>query len=354
MDTLLKTAVCIFLVICCHVSLAYAEEVYNPTAEILEQAENGKETILQEMEDGFSFRKVVTDVGGLFFDELKTMMKGFPLLFLVLIFYGIKNCMEFPHSLDRTVSLGCFSVTAMTAGTIFSELSQSANDMITHLSEFVYLTIPALTGLIANGGRVLTAAKSTYFILGFINLLTFAIQKIFFPGILLYFMFSVISSLLEKDYFSTLKSTLSSFIKTALPLLVGIFITVLGVITSVSKASDDLTVKTAKMALGNCIPFLGGVLADSGEYLIQTVSQIKAQAGFAGILVLCYIFLVPVLKVLAGFLLFKLLSVLACLFSDRKTTEFYENAAATLGMLSGILGTVSVLAILGIMILMGI
>ena len=100
------------------------------------------------------------------------------------------------------------------------------------------------------------------------------------------------------------------------------------------------------MALGNCIPFLGNVLADSGEYLIQTVSQIKAQAGLAGILVLCYIFLVPLLKVLAGLLLFKLL----CVFAG----FFYENISSATGMMSGIMGTMSVLVILSMMILMGV
>ncbi len=333
--------------------VAYGNQVINPTETILEQSPD-KERIAETMEHGFSFGEIIKNIFELFLKELKTMSRGFPILFLVLIFYGIKGCMGFPLSLDRTVSLGCFSVTALTVGKIFGELSQSANELITHLSEFVYLTIPALTGLIANGGRVLTAAKSTYFILGFINLLVFAIQKLFFPTIILYFVFSVVSALLEKDYFSAVKSTLSSLIKTALPLLIGIFTTVLSIITSVSKASDELTVKTAKMALGNCIPFLGNVLADSGEYLIQTVSQIKAQAGLAGILVLCYIFLVPLLKVLAGLLLFKLLCVFAGFFNDAKTTEFYENISSSMGMLSGIMGTMSVLVILSMMILMGV
>ena len=353
MGTVLKTGILLILLLSLCVCSAYGQEIHNPTEEILELAQDDADTLRQEMKEGFSLKRILSNIWGVFFNELKTMATGFPLLFFVLILQGMKNCMEFPHSLDRTVSLGCFSVTAVTAGGIFSELAQAAEDMITHLSEFNYLTIPALTGLVANGGRVLTAAKSTYFILGFINLLTFAIQKFFFPGLLLYFLFSVISALLEKDYFSALKSTLSTLIKTALPLLVGIFITVLGVITSVSKSADDLTIKTAKMALGNCIPFLGGVIADSGEYLIQTVSQIKAQAGLAGILVLCYTFLVPILKILAGFLLFQLLCVLSCLLSDQKTTGFYENASTTLGMLCGILGTVSMLSILGIMILMG-
>ncbi len=340
------------LVFLCFFSLSQvsAAEIPNPTEAILD---NAPKESSEAMEEGFSFGKVLSNIGDLFLGELKTMASRVPMLLVILIFYGIKNCMEFSHSLNRTVSLGCFSAAALLTGEIFTELSLVAEDMLTHLSEFVYLTIPALTGLVANGGRVLSAAKSTYFILGFMNLLVFAIQKFFFPMILLYFVFSVISALLEKDYFAAVKKVLSSLMKTLLPLLVGIFTTVLTIVTSVSKASDELTVKTAKMALGNCIPFLGTVLTDSGEYLIQTVSQIKAQAGLAGILALCYIFLVPILKIIAGLLLFKLLSVFACLLNEQKTTDFYENVSTALGMLAGIMGTVAVAAVVGIMILMG-
>ena len=183
MDSLLNQArQFVFSLLLFHVLLCptvCAQDIINPTETILEQAGAEEEPIRKQMLEGVSFGGILSDIGNLFLCEIRTMSKGFPLLFLVLIFYGIKNCMEFPYSLDRTVSLGCFSVTALTAGQIFGELTQSAQDMLTHLSKFVYLTIPALTGVIANGGRVLTAAKSTYFILGFINLLTFAIEKFF-------------------------------------------------------------------------------------------------------------------------------------------------------------------------------
>lgn len=341
---------CILLFLGLYSPLTYAAEVENPTQTILDNAPPETETILEE---GFSFRTVLNNLGDLFVGEFKALSTRVPMLLVILIFHGIKHCMDFPHSLNRTVSLGCFSATVLFTGEIFSQLSLVAEDMLNHLSEFVYLTIPALTGLIANGGRVLSAAKSTYFILGFMNLLVFAIQKFFYPAVMLYFVFSVISVLLEKDYFEAIKKVLLSITKTVLPFLVGIFTTVLTVVTSVSKASDELTVKTAKMALGNCIPFLGSVLTDSGEYLIQTVSQIKAQAGLAGILGLCYILLVPLFKIIAGLLIFKLLSVVACLLQEEKSTEFYENVSSALGMLAGMMGTVAVVAMLGTMILMG-
>ena len=130
--------------------------------------------------------------------------------------------------------------------------------------------------------------------------------------------------------------------------------TLLTVSASVSRSADALTLKAAKLALGSCIPFLGNVLTDSGEYLIQTITQIKAQAGLAGVLVILYMFLVPIAKIVSGILVYKGLSVTACFLGDEQMTSFYEEFSGALGMLAGVVGCVSVLSLLGIMILMGI
>ncbi len=299
------------------------------------------------------FQNIGRNLISLFLGELKTVAKNIPLMVAVLILFGIKNCMDFSASLNRTVSLGCFSATALLCGGMVSQLCAISEDVISHLAEFVYLSIPALTGLIANGGRVLSAAKSTYFILGFMDVIVFLIQKFFFPGVLLYFLCAVISALTEKDYFAALKKLLPSLTKTVLPLLVGIFVACLSVLTSVSKSSDELTVKTAKMALGTCVPFLGSVLTDSGEYLLQTLSQIKAQTGFVGIAGLGYLFVIPMLKLLAGLLMLKGLSVVACFLGVDTMSTFYDDVGNALGMLIGMTATVSVMGILALMILMG-
>ncbi|MBO5408213.1 MAG: hypothetical protein J6A61_02255 [Clostridia bacterium] len=345
----------VFLVIILLLVLPFsvdANELKNPTEEILSLAEDS-ETYHQSSEEKPSLGTLWEQADDLFFRELKAMLSRVKLLVAMLVLWGMKSCMDFPFSFNRTVTLGCMAPILYLTGEIFTELTTVATDMIEQLSQFVYLIIPTLTGLIANGGRVLSSAKSTYFILGFMNVLVFLIGHLFVPAILLYFVCSVMSAIVEKDYFSALKKVLLSVNKTALPLCIGIFTTLLTVLTTVSKSSDALTLQTAKMALGNCIPFLGSALSDSGEYLIQTVAQIKAQAGLAGIVALCYIFLVPILKILSGILIFKGLSVCAGFLCEDTVTEFYDNAQTALGMLAGVTATVSVIAILGIMILMG-
>ncbi len=305
-------------------------------------------------EAGFSWEALWETVKTVLWGEFSLLRGKIPSLLILMILIGIKNCMKFPISLTRTVHLGFFCALALSAGELFRELSAVAENCITRLSELVYLTIPALTGLVANGGRVLSAAKSTYFILGFMNILTFLLKNFFLPAIFIFFMCVILGSLLEKDYFSSLKKAILWSVKTVLPILIGIFMTVFSLLTTVTKASDSLALQSAKMALGNCIPFLGGTLSDSGEYLIQTLSQIKAKAGLTGVITVSYAFLSPLVKLVAGFLSFQGLAICAGFLSDEKTALFFEDIANALGMLTAIVATVSVISVLGIMILMGI
>ena len=127
--------------------------------------------------------------------------------------------------------------------------------------------------------------------------------------------------------------------------------TIFTLLTTVTKASDSFALQSAKLALGNCIPFLGGSLTNSGEYLIQTISHIKSKAGLAGVITVSYAFLSPLIKLIAGFLTFQGLSVCAGFLSDESTEHFFQETATALGMLAGVVGTVSVIAVLGIMTL---
>lgn len=302
----------------------------------------------------FSFQQVWETIRDFLFGELILLRSKIPSMILLMLLIGIKNCMEFPISLNRTVHLGIFCALALGSGELFRELSTVAEACITHLSELMILTVPVLTGFIANSGKVLSAAKSSYFLLGFMSILVFLIKHIFLPGILIYFMCTVLSPLLEKDYFSALKKVILWGVKTVLPIIIGIFMTVFTLLTTVTKASDSFTLQSAKLALGNCIPFLGGSLTNSGEYLIQTISHIKSKAGLAGVITVSYAFLSPLVKLIAGFLTFQGLSVCAGFLSDETTEHFFQDTATALGMLAGVVGTVSVIAVLGIMIVMGI
>jgi stage III sporulation protein AE len=221
--------------------------------------------------------------------------------------------------------------------------------MIDELSKFVYLTIPFLTGLIASSGMVMTGLKSSFIILFSINLLTYLLNAFFVPLALLYFIFATVSALMENDIFLSIKTTMKSVVKISLPIIIGIFTAVLSILVNLTKKTDELSLKSAKLAIGNLVPFLGSALSDSSEVILTSIGHIKAQVGIVSIFSMIYIFILPIIKVGSAIIAFKFLSMISGFLSLKKVTTYCDDISDGLAILAGIMATMAVVILIGIM-----
>jgi stage III sporulation protein AE len=299
----------------------------------------------------FSFEGIIEYIKNLFFGEIKNISANLPILLTLLVLFGVKNCFDFKNGINKTVSLSFFSVAALIATRICGDLFYVAENMIGEVSKFVYLSVPLMAGLTASGGMPVTGTKSAFIILGSVTFVTYLINYFFLPLARIYFIFSTVSALLENDMLLSVKNTAKSTVKFVLPAGVGIFTAFLTLFTSVAKHTDEFTVKSAKLAVGNLVPFLGGALSDSTEIVLNSVIQIKAQTGIISVLAMAYIFLTPLIKLCCGILAFKLLSAVACFLSDKQMTVYYDDLSAVLSILAGLMATVAVIVIIGVIVM---
>ena len=294
------------------------------------------------------FNNIINYIKETFFYEFKNIFSKTPLLFLLLILFGIKNSTDMEENINKTVSLTLFSATALFTVNIFGDLFLTASQMIEQLSAYIYICIPMLCGLAAGGGMVITGTKSAFIILSSMNVVTFLINCFFIPITQIYFILGVTASLIENDILKVLKNNIKAIIKVSLPALIGIFMSLITIFVSVTKKMDDFSLKSTKLAVGGMIPFLGSTLADSTDVVLNSIGQIKAQMGIASVLAMIYIFLIPILKIISGILVFKLLSVTAGFLSDKKMPEYYGDLADSLSILAGIMSTIAIMVIISV------
>ena len=345
----MKRVLVIIVVIFLFIPLNVSCNEYEGVEKILEMAGDLKDSYDPL---GIDFNNIIAYIKDSFLFEFKNIFTKMPVLFLLLVLFSVKNCMDSESSINKTVSLALFSAAALLSAGIISDLFSVATQMITDLSAYIYVCIPILCGLVASGGLVITSAKATFIILSSMNIVTYLINIFFIPLVQIYFIFGVLSSLLENDLLKALKSNIKSIIKISLPSLVAIFVALLSIFMNVTKKMDDFSLKSAKLAVGNMIPFLGSALADSTELVVNSIGQIKAYTGFASILAMLYIFLIPMLKIISGILAFKLLSVTAGFLTDKAMTTYYEDLSAVLSILCGLMATITVMVIVSVVILM--
>lgn len=351
----LKTTVRIFIFLFLIVISADCAEAYfeNETVTMTEQTgelSDYADSAAKGKLEAEGLWEYITDI---FLREFKNIAKNFPSLFSLAVLFSLKNCVKLDESISKLVNFAFMgSVILMTSG-MMKDMLDTAREVCEALGVFVVTTVPCLCGVLASSGMPVSASKGAFIILGASNILSFLINSLFFPVLYITYILSVSSVMVENDIFESVKKTVLTVIKISLPFFVGIFTTVLTMFMKSSSKIDDFVLKSAKLTIGNTVPFLGNVLSDSAEVVVSSVGQIKSQLGIIGIFGILSVLLIPLIKMLCTIAMFKILSMLCCFLADKKTQKYYDELSEITGVMAGMTGTMAVMTLIGILILMG-
>ncbi len=102
----------------------------------------------------------------------------------------------------------------------------------------------------------------------------------------------------------------------------GAFVTLQGI---TSATFDGISIKTAKYALSNSIPLIGGFVRDGLDLVVAGSVIIKNTIGIIGVFNLFYIVLSPVLQILVFILLLKAFSAVIEPIADERVSGFLTS-----------------------------
>jgi stage III sporulation protein AE len=111
---------------------------------------------------------------------------------------------------------------------------------------------------------------------------------------------------------------------------------------------DGVTSKTAKFAIGAFIPVAGKYLADAADAVIGCTLLIKNAAGVAVMIGIVCICLVPLLKILALILLYKLTCVMIEPISEKRITSCISEVANSMTFVLGITASVTFMFLIAV------
>ena len=111
---------------------------------------------------------------------------------------------------------------------------------------------------------------------------------------------------------------------------------VFGVLTTRSvtaAAIDGVTLRTAKYALNNLVPFVGGLFADTVDTLVGSGMLVQSALGVTGLIVIASRAMLPLCQTLAAAMLYKLASALMQPVSDGSLAGCIHDFAKVLMLL---------------------
>lgn len=227
----------------------------------------------------------------------------------------------------------------------FQSLNGTAKESIGQILQFMKILLPiylVVATLAAGSATAIVFYEAT---LLFITVVQMVMLYVILPGIGVFLIFHFMNQLGKEDYLSKLadllKQVLSWIMKTLLALVVGIQ-TIQGLLLP---AIDTLKNSVWSKAAG-AVPVLGNTFSSVTETVLGTAILLKNAVGVAGLLVILFICLTPVLRLAVCTILYKAVGAAVQPVSEKRFAECVSGVGEAIALLLKAVGTTGLIFLL--------
>lgn len=230
----------------------------------------------------------------------------------------------------------CYTVMAGIAATAFFEVVRCGQGVIENISVFMRIMMPISLASLASSGAVISATTFEIVLVSVIEITEAMVEKLFLPMVMAATALNVANNMSQTINAEKLVQLINKTVKWGLGIMLTLFVGITGIQGIATSTADGLTVKLTKFATSNLIPMVGGILAETVETVMNCSVAIKNSVGILGIIAVIGIAIVPVIKVAACLILFRLCAALIQPISDERCvkciSELGDSVSSVLAM----------------------
>ena len=191
---------------------------------------------------------------------------------------------------------------------------------------FLHALIPTYTMTMVFTGNAVTGAFTYELAFFLVYVIEFLMKNLLSPMIHVFILVLFLNHLFEEDKLSKLAELLESLISLILKFAFGAVVG-LGVVQSLLTPMKDRLANNVMLSGMSSIPGIGGALGSAGEIVFSCGLLIKNSLGIIGLIFLCVITVVPVLKMGCFWVMYHVLSVVLQPVSDKRLVECVSGVA---------------------------
>ena len=283
---------------------------------------SGKSNIL----DLFDKEKIQSAV----FRELKTSLRVVAIILVLALLSSILKSLENSFSSGDISKITTYIIfITMVSLTLigFKDVLNICYNTINSTIGLMQVVMPILITLLVLIGFPITSTALNPIFLGGVTLINIVFKKFMFLSISIAFAILIINNLSQ----SIKLKKLSYFIKNVNIVTIGAIFTIYLGLVSIQgmyvTSFDKFSVKTAKFAIGNFIPVVGGLVSDSMDILLSSSQLIKNVFGGIGLVLLIGICLIPIIKVLSVVIVYKVAAIVVEPVGEEGMSSFLNDVA---------------------------
>lgn len=267
-----------------------------------------------------------------FFSEIKInlsfLSKILAITFISAIITNLQGTFE-NSSVSQIANYVTYMVLAILIIGSFYQLMEVVKVTVGHMVSFMEIIMPILLTFLVIAGGPNTKVLFHPMIIGAVNVIGFLVVNIIIPLIYFSFIVSILANLSDRAELrkiSELGRQIITFIITAaFTIFIGI-ITIYGLSTKM----DGISIRTAKFAVDNFVPIVGGFLSDAVETVIGSSAILKNGIGIIGLIILIVITILPVIKISILLLIYKVIGAVIEPIVSSNISNFFTDISKTI------------------------
>lgn len=257
------------------------------------------------------------------------------------------------REVNNIAFFACYALSIIILVKIFLIGVDETRTVINELADIMAAILPVLLALLAGSGGVTQAVVLDPVIIMVINVATRIIVDFIVPIILMVFALQFVNNISNEFKISKLTKLLRSSIMYINGITMTIFITVLTIRGIASKTFDEVALQTAKFAVDNFVPVVGGALSDAVTTVANYSLLLKNAVSTMGLVVLIAVMLFPIIKIFILAMASKFLAAAVEPIADKRIVSSINSTGDALILLASCIIVVSVMFFILISIIAG-
>ena len=298
-----------------------------------------------EFFDVSSFKDIIVKIlNGTYFNEYDSLLSGVgdllkdgmsSLLSLLVTILSVVVLLELFKNISsekyddfkKAVSIVFSLVIILILVVVLQNAAELISSSISEIFAFSQILFPILLNLILLSGA--TSSFSVYSSLSvfLLNTGSYLFTYLLMPLAISIMMLTVFGSAFASKRCSRVVDIFKSIFKYAIIIFFAIF----GLFSTVNMVSsgvkDGVSLKLTKFAIKNYIPVLGGYISDGFNFVHSCSVLVKNAFGVAGILILFFMILKPLVSYFIYLLFFKILSLLVLFVGNTNYSDMFNNVS---------------------------
>lgn len=262
--------------------------------------------------------------------EIKTSIKIATSILVLALLSSIIKSLEnsFSSKGITTVTNYIVFITVVTLTLVsFRDILSLCYTTIENIMGLINVIIPIMISLLVLVGFPITSTALNPIFIGGIAAINIIFKKFIFVAISIVFAILVVNNLTNNIKLNRLSSFIKQINIVALGAVFTLYLGLVSIQGLYVTSFDKFTVKTAKFAVGNFIPVVGGFVSDSVDILLSSSQLIKNVFGGVGLVILVGICLIPIIKILSVILVYKVCSIAIEPVGEDNISSFLNEVA---------------------------